>query len=554
MGLLDALTNMSPAMQQGLLATGLGMLANNRGGVSTAQALGQGGLLGMNAYSSANENALKNEMARQQMAQVDADTQMKQQQLAMSQRQFNIQQSILQGTGLLGPQAAGAGTDPTAGAPAMLSAPAGAGGSALAGAMGAAGQDTNAAPLPAAAAATPAMGGMGGMGGGTPGGMGGIMSLSPQQRADMSVKLHAAGMKDLADAIAPSLKYSGAGIEYDEKTGTPTGRSMPIVDQTGHGIQMVANGRDAQGNPTFAAHIPEGMLSAMTGYKTAEKAIEAGFTGSTTTAPDGTKYFTTQADNLATTPMGRQMLQNAGMLPGSGQPGMQPGSMGGPQGNMQPGQGQPGMQGAGGMGSGQQRGPAVMEASPSQLERLKLNATHDATDLDTLDKAADAAPDQIAQYQQLKGAIQTWNKQKDSASLQALQEKIKSVWPGYQGGTSMQMGQVIDNLGAQMTADMRTNLGMTRMTDSDLKYLNNLVAGKGTNPDAANQIIDARVAMLSRKQTVRQMASQWDAHFGGLSARNAQGQRFQDALQDWSNKYTLQDQIKAMQQQPQQGQ
>jgi hypothetical protein len=115
----------------------------------------------------------------------------------------------------------------------------------------------------------------------------------------------------------------------------------------------------------------------------------------------------------------------------------------------------------------------------------------------------------------------------------------------------MQLGQVIDNLGSQMTADMRTNLGMTRMTDSDLKYLNNLVAGKGTNPQAANQIIDARIAMLDRQQTIRQMASKWEAAYGQLSARNAQGQRFQDALQDWNTKYSLQSQIKAQQAQAQ---
>jgi hypothetical protein len=526
-GILDALTGLSanPAAQQGLLAAGLGMLSANRGGNNLGQIIGQGGLLGMNAYSSANENAIKDAMMRQQMAQTDAETQMKQQQLAMAQRQFNMTQGILSQLGMGGDGGQGGGTA----TPAMLSAPAAPAGdgSALAGAMGGAGQTTGAAPLPPAQMTAPAQGMQGGQPGNQQGSMGrGIFAgLDDNQRAQAALNM--VGMKGVADVIAPDFETLPNGIQINKKTGQPTGRTFPVSDSQGHAIQMMPNQ-----NGGFDVAIPQGSLQAFTNFSTAAEAAKAGFDIKTQQDKDGNSYYTTSAN----------IIQNMG----GGQPGMG-GAGGGGMGGM--GRSAGGMPGAGGSGS-----PMLATLSPARQEYLNATAKQDATNMQALDTAADTAPSQIAQYQQLKGAIQQFNANKDTPAYQALQERLKQVIPGYQGGSSMQWGQVIQNLGSQMTADMRANLGMQRMTDSDLKYLNQLVAGAGTNPTAANQIIDARVAMLQRQQTVRQMASQWEANFGQLSARNQQGQRFQDALQDWSNKYTLQDQIKAMQQQPQQGQ
>jgi hypothetical protein len=532
-GILDALQGLSanPAAQQGLLAAGLGMLSANHGGNNLGQIVGQGGLLGMNAYSSANEEAIKTAMARQQMQQVDAETQMKQQQLAQAQRQFNMQQGILEQTGFLPPgtsaASGGMGGSGGAGMPGMLSAPAApADPSALGGAMAGAGQGTDAAPMQPAQG-TPQQPGMGGMQqqAQQAQGRGVFAGLDDNQRAQAALSM--VGMKDVASVIAPDFETLPNGIQINKKTGQPTGRTFPVSDSQGHAIQMVANQ-----NGGFDVAIPNGSLQAFTGFQNAQEAAKAGFDLEKNSDQNGNTYWTSRAN----------ILQNLnGAQPGLG------GGNGGGQGGM--GRSMGGQPGAGGSGS-----PMLAGLSPARQEYLNATAKQDATDMHALDSAADAAPTQMAQYSQLKNAINQFNAQGDTTSLQALQERLKGIIPGYQGGSSMQWGQVIQNLGSQMTADMRSNLGMTRMTDSDLKYLNGLVAGAGTNPTAAGQIIDARMAMLQRQQMVRQMASKWEANYGQLSARDANGQRFQDKLQDWNNQYTLQSQIKAMQQPQQQGQ
>ena len=233
MGLLDALTNMSPAMQQGLLATGLGMLANNRGGVSTSEALGQGGLLGMNAYASANEqqrqaeqDKLKAAMMQQQMAQTDAETQMKQQQLAQSIRQMNMQQGILAQLGFgVGQPDAQAGMQ-AASAPAALS---NVGGSALSGALAGA---TPAAPAAPAILAAPAAGGMGGMqaGSGAAGGGGPLANLSESQKVRMGLDLAFNQGKTMADIAKPNMSVEN-GIVVDMNRMQP-GETLPQPDGT----------------------------------------------------------------------------------------------------------------------------------------------------------------------------------------------------------------------------------------------------------------------------------------------------------------------------------
>jgi hypothetical protein len=233
MGLLDALTNMSPAMQQGLLATGLGMLANNRGGVSTSEALGQGGLLGMNAYASANEqqrqaeqDKLKAAMMQQQMAQTDAETQMKQQQLAQSIRQMNMQQGILAQLGFGGAQPDAQAGMQAASAPAALS---NVGGSALSGALAGA---TPAAPAAPAILAAPAAGGMGGMqaGSGAAGGGGPLANLSESQKVRMGLDLAFNQGKTMADIAKPNMSVEN-GIVVDMNRMQP-GETLPQPDGT----------------------------------------------------------------------------------------------------------------------------------------------------------------------------------------------------------------------------------------------------------------------------------------------------------------------------------
>jgi len=64
----DTLSNLSPAASQGLLATGLGILANNDGQHNLSQLVGLGGMSGLNAYSSVKQNQAANQLAYQKLA------------------------------------------------------------------------------------------------------------------------------------------------------------------------------------------------------------------------------------------------------------------------------------------------------------------------------------------------------------------------------------------------------------------------------------------------------------------------------------------------------
>lgn len=258
MGILDVLQGFSNngAAQQGLLAAGLGMLANNRGGVSTGEALGRGGLLGMNAYNSAGQaqrqaeqDKLKAAMMQQQMQQVDAETQMKQQQLAQAMRSETQKQAMV---AKLFPDLAGAVATPAldAGTPAMLS---NAGGSALSGAMGGAGQATSAAPLPmqAAAAAAPAAGGQAGGSAADP-----LAGLSASQRARMGLDLTFNGGKGMADIAKPDMSIQN-GIVVDMNKMQP-GQTLPTTTPDGQAIQW-----QPIGNGQYKLTIPQGSQDVM---------------------------------------------------------------------------------------------------------------------------------------------------------------------------------------------------------------------------------------------------------------------------------------------------
>ena len=477
--MLGGSTDMSPAARQGLLAAGLGMLANNQGGASLGQVVGRGGLLGVNAYAGAQEEQMRQQQAQQQMALQDAETKMKQQQLAIAVRDYNTKQGILGQLGFGGgqPMATDGSASPpsvTAAIGATPAAPAGGGvggapdgsgaaggvpppavpnpfgaapGSATAGALG----PPQGMPAPAAAPAQP---------GAVPGGFGSVIaSLTPEQRVQAG--LAAVGMKDVGAAIAPDFETLPSGIQINKKTGQPTGQTFPITDNQGHSIRMVPDGQGGYG-----VAIPKGSLQAFTQFSNAAEAAKAGFAIRTQTDQNGNEFYTTDANIIRNLPGG---------MPGQG------GAQGGPGG----GQGAPGggMGGQGGQGGAQGQGaPTMAKLSPARTSYLTKTAEQDATDMHALDTGADAAPNQIAKYQQLGSAVKAFNESGSTEAQQALQEKLKSIIPGYKGGTSLNYGQIIDNLGSQMTADMRGNLGMQRMTDSDLKYLNQLVWAKAPAP------------------------------------------------------------------------
>jgi hypothetical protein len=469
-GLLDVLQGLSnnPQLQTGLLATGLGMLANNQGGASTGQVIGRGGLLGMNAYAQAGQTAreaqqdkLKAAMMAQQMQQVDAETQMKQQQLAQAMRAEQMRQGILGQVfpGLAGDQGAPAAAGPMA-APQMAP---NAGGSALSGAL------AGAAPMNAPQGG---QGAQGGMGGGQMGGMGGgpLAGLSETQRARMGLDIAFNGGKNLADIAKPDMSIQN-GIVVDMNK-MQAGQTLPTTTPDGQAIQW-----QPVGNGQYKLTIPQGAVDV-------------------------------QRVN--------QQIKNEGEL-------------------------QPVLDDNGNTVLVRKSDAPGMKTSlnPARQSYLTKVADSDADALKGMDTAADAARSQVSQYQQLGAALKAFNDNGSSSAMAAAQEKMKSVLPGYKGGQAMEYGQLIDNLGSQMTADMRSQMGMQRLTDADLKYLNTLVVGKDTSPVAAQQIIDARVRTLQRTQEVRDMASQWEAKYGQLSARNPAGLRFQDALSRWSDQNPL---------------
>ena len=261
MGILDALQGISnnPAMQSGLLAAGLSMLANNQGGVSTGQALGRGGLLGMNAYAQAGEaqrqaeqDRLKAAMMQQQMQQVDAETQMKQQQLALAQQDQAGKTAF--DTYLRTGQFPAAAPAQAGSVPAMLgsaaAAPATPPASALAGAMGGAGLGTNAAPLPATATAPAAAQAAAQAGAG-----GGILPGSPlagmsqgKIMAIMADRQYNDG-KGIANLLNPNIEITPSGVVFDKNSGQAVG-SVPVVDMpTGRGSQITMQNGQYQVSP-----------------------------------------------------------------------------------------------------------------------------------------------------------------------------------------------------------------------------------------------------------------------------------------------------------------
>lgn len=251
MGLLDMLQGFSdnPAAQQGLLAAGLGMLAGNTGGVSTGQALGRGGLLGLQAYGGAQEAAQKAEQMKQQMALQDTETQMKQQQMAILQRDANNKSAmdnyLLTGQPPSVSAAIGA-TPPAPPAPSMGGVGGAPGGTSAAGAPGGPGSATTAAlagggmapsgapmPPPMAPQAAPADASAGG----TPDG-GPLANMSPGKRAAIMADRAYNDGKGIANLLNPNIEITPSGVVFDKTSGKVIS-TVPVVDMpTGRGSQL----------------------------------------------------------------------------------------------------------------------------------------------------------------------------------------------------------------------------------------------------------------------------------------------------------------------------
>ena len=480
MGLLDMLAN--PAVQQGMLAAGLGTLASNTGGVSGLSALGRGGLLGMNAYAGANEAARAQKMddvrmqqAQQQMDLQQAETQMKAQELAKAQQQMDMQQRVL-GQFLPGmfPTPAQAAT------PAQASALSGT----LGGAQGAGGADL----IPAAAPPGPAGPGTGGVGGAAPGtgaaGPGAVpgapanvaanpffSGLTDDQKSRMALDYVTTGGKNMAEIAKPNIQIQNGMVVDLNKL--PPGTSLP----TAEGLQYTP----IPGQPgKYMVQQVQGMA----GVQQSKADIEHSHDTAEVLDANG---------NTIRVPANSPLAANA-----------------------------------------------VTKVSPVEQARLTANMERDQKKLGAYRDAREAAPGQLANLDQLGQGLEAFAKTGQSPKGAQFEQTMKNWLPGYKGGDALQPYQLSSALGNQMALELRnpaSGAGMPgSMSDGDRAYLSSMVANPGTDINAARQMIAARKAVYVRQQEIGDMASKWDKAYGGLSGRDKAGRDFYDALSEWSNR------------------
>lgn len=475
-GLLDALRGVlgNPATSQGLLATGLGTLAANRPGASGLNAIGQGGLLGMNAYASTQDRArqaqqdqLKAQYMQQQMSQSDVETQLKQQQVEQMMRSEAQRQAMLGMLmpGLAGTQApattgggvggVGAGTSQAGGGSATAGALGGANG--LGGVQGVG--DTTQASQAAQAAAQQ----------GQDPAAAYFANLSPQQRARMALDMSFNQGKGAADIAKPDMSIQN-GIVVDMNRMQP-GQTLPTTTPDGQAVQW-----EPIGNGQYRLTIPQGATDVMRTQQSIRN--------------EGELIPTLDAN-------GNTVLARKSDAAG-----------------------------------------AVTALNPAKQAYITGQSDRDLKKLGAYQDAREAAPGQIGTYTQLGNALEDLSKTGTSPKLAGLDATLKQWVPGYKPGDSLQPYQVASAVSNQLALELRnpaSGAGMPgSMSDGDRAFLASMVANPGTDINAARSMIDARVRTLQRSQEVGDMASKWAKRYGQLSQVNAQGKDFYDKLSEWS--------------------
>lgn len=304
MGILDSLRGAfaNPSVSQGLLATGLGTLAANRGGTSGLQAIGQGGLLGMNAYNNAQQARQNAAMDQQKMALMQQQQQQAETEAQMKALAFQQQQQQLDTMNQIGTFLAG-GTPPALqgqqGGPAMTGGAAGTTGGTTGTAAPQADNPYAVSMRPGSATGAALAGasptqqnagtssGQPGMGANNPqvAGMLNMVAMLPPQKQQQALMMIRMGQGDkLADLFKTNLDMnSRSGVIWDKDTGQVVG-SSPMI-QNGVAQQIVY---DAQGNPS--QQILPGGLNALG----QQKSVENAFVPATMQGPGGTTIATNQ--------------------------------------------------------------------------------------------------------------------------------------------------------------------------------------------------------------------------------------------------------------------
>lgn len=450
------------------------------------------GLLGSsNAYSEAQNNAIKQKLAQAQLENYASEVETrkaalaKQQQLLGMLGMLNGEQSQPAQMGQLGSGSFGV-VPPPAGMPAIPSSAPQSGGSR-------------------------------------------IGSMSPDQLAAM--KLLGVDMADIYKIARPDMQVSN-GYAYDKNTLKPGFLPQANVSQNGQATVMTV-GQD--GMPRIST--PNGAIESYSAFRQADEAAKAGQDLVKVTAPDGSERYVTRS----------QAVQAA-----QPRPTPQPLPQGSPTGNYV-GDPQvvlaaindikdPTERARAKQAYEQQYGP--LQASPTTAQAAgaaaaKVTAEQTAKDVAEQRKAimnADfSAPTNIAKYQQIgklladvDGGKLTPRGVELASALNSIGIKVDKNLPNKEAAMSLA------NEAALQLRNPNGGAGMPgAMSDQDRQFLASMTPNIAQSAQGRKQVIDAYVAVQRRNQQIAQFARNYEKKYGRLD------NGFFDQLQAWSNSNPL---------------
>lgn len=106
--------------------------------------------------------------------------------------------------------------------------------------------------------------------------------------------------------------------------------------------------------------------------------------------------------------------------------------------------------------------------------------------------------------------------------------------PGAYKGLSNQAA--IAAINKNLVGTLRQQAGMTRMTDADLRFLNNGLPGIQNTPQGNALALDYMRSMAQRRVDRTNYADKWVQHYGSLAAPGAAGPNFEAAYAAWQAK------------------
>ena len=204
---------------------------------------------------------------------------------------------------------------------------------------------------------------------------------------------------------------------------------------------------------------------------------------------------------------------------------------------------------AGGGGAGGGVGPAPGSApagngalpTAADLEYLQARGKAGAAAMDTIQKAAAAAPTAIAQAQRIGSILGDFEGGKLTKAGMTVASAANSL--GIKLDPKLGDKEAAEALSNQMALELRSTGsggGMPgSMSDSDRQFLVSMAPHVGQTAQGRKMILQSYIAIQNRNQEVAQMASKWEAKYGSIISRNRDGETFQDGLSRWSQQHPL---------------